>query len=91
MTQFEKLKNMKIDEFAEWLDKYGAFDGSPWIQWFDALYCNNCESIMCHHINSEHEFPCSWCELKGKCKFFPDLDEAPDNKMIVKMWLESEV
>ena len=90
MTQFEKFKNMDIDEFAEWLDKYGEFDNSPWIQWFDGLYCNNCEAIMCHHIDSEYEFPCSWCELEGKCKFFQDLDEAPDNKMIIKMWLESE-
>ena len=37
MTQFEKFKNMDINQFAEWLDRYGAFDNSPWIQWFDEL------------------------------------------------------
>ena len=83
MTQFEKFKNMDINQFSEWLDEYGVFDNSPWIQWFNGLYCNNCEAIMW--------FPCLCCELEGKCKYFPDLDEAPDNKMIIKMWLESEV
>lgn len=91
MTRFEEFKNMNIDEFAEWLDKYCAFDESPWIKWFDELYCKKCEPIMCHYEDSKNEFPCSYCELEDKCKFFPDLDEAPDNKMIIKMWLELEV
>lgn len=91
MTQFEKFKNIDIDQLAEWMDEYGQLDGSPWMSWFDHKYCNNCEPIMCHYVDSEHEFPYSWCELKGKCKFFPDLKETPDIKMIIKMWLESEV
>ena len=90
MTNYEYITHMSVDEMAEWLDKYGMFDSSPWMSWFDHKYCNNCETIMCHHIDSEYEFPCSWCELEGKCKFFPDLDEVPDNKMIIMMWLESE-
>ena len=90
-TVFDKFKSMNIDNLAEFLDKYGMFDNSPWMTWFDKQYCSNCESIMCHYEDSTHEFPCSYCEWNGNCKFFPDLDEAPDNKMIVKMWLESEV
>lgn len=91
MAQFEKLQSMDIEELAEWLDKYGQFDGSPWMKWFDELYCKNCESIMCHYLDNEYEFPCSWCEINDKCRFFPEMDEAPDNKEIIKMWLESEV
>lgn len=91
MTQFEKFKNMDIDQLTEWMDKHGQFDGSPWMSWFDHKYCKNCECIMCHHVDSEHKFPCSWCELEGKCKYFPDLDETPDNKMIIKIWLKSDI
>ena len=81
---------MSTEGLAEWLDKYGAFDNSPWITWFDEKYCNNCEAIMCKYEDGEREFPFSYCELNGNCKFFPKLDETPDNKRITKMWLESE-
>lgn len=91
MNNWVKLKNMSKEDFAEWLDKYGMFDNSPWMMWFDQQYCKNCEDIMCKYENGKREFPCSFCELNGNCKFFPDLDEVPDNKMIIKMWLESEV
>jgi hypothetical protein len=83
---------MTIDALAEWLDKYGQFDSSPWMNWFTENYCNKCESIECHYPDSEYKFHCSWCELNdNKCKFFPDADEAPNNKKIIKLWLESEV
>lgn len=91
MTQFENLKNMNIDEFTEWLNEYGAFDDSPWMKWFDQKYCKNCPDVMCHYVNSTHEFPCGWCELEHKCKFFTDLNSIPDSKMIIKLWLESKI
>ena len=90
MTVFDGMKSKNIDEFAEWLDKYGQFDGSSWMEWFDSNYCSKCEPIMCHYKVSEIEIPCSWCELNDKCKYFPDMDHSPDNKDIIKMWLESE-
>ena len=79
------------EEMAEWLDEYGQFDSLPWLLWFDEKYCNNCADIMCKYEDGEKEFPCSYCGLNGNCKFFPNLDETPDNKMVTKMWLESEV
>lgn len=90
MTNFDNIHNMSKDELAHWIDDYGQFDSSPWMSWFNQKYCDNCKAIMCHYEGNEHEFPCSWCELESKCKFFPDLNETPDNKMIIKMWLESE-
>ena len=91
IMRFDKLKLMSMDEVAAWLDRHGQFDGSPWSEWFDDTYCENCEPIMCHHKGSELVFPCAWCEIEGKCKFFQDMDEVPDNKEIIKMWLEIEV
>lgn len=91
MTRFEKMKLMNIDEISIWLDKYGQFDTSPWIQWWDQCYCDKCESIIGRlpdFGNKECEF--SWCEVEHKCKYFPDMSEVPENRDIIKMWLESE-
>ena len=90
-TVFDKSKSMNIDELAEWIDKHGEFDGSPWMSWFDEKYCKKCESIMCKYEDGTREFPCSYCELNDNCKFFPNLDSIPDNKMIIKMWLETSI
>ena len=97
MTQFEKLKTMTIEQFAEWLDEHGYFDGSPWMTWFDENYCNNCPSEHGYLPDDSGEeryyvpTEFAWCEANGKCKFFPEMDEEPEPKDIVKMWLESEV
>lgn len=92
MNNFEKFKLMNVDELADWIDKHGQFDNSPWMEWFDKTYCKNCESIMSSISKWNNiEVPCSYCELNDKCKFFPDLDYIPDNKDIIEMWLVSEV
>ena len=91
MTQFEKFKNMDTEQFADWLDEYGMFDGSPWMEWFDRRYCNNCKPVMCHSADDSREFAFAWCEIYDKCKYFPESYEQPDNKEVIKMWLESEV
>ena len=91
MNNFERLKSMSVEELSKWIDTHGQFDNSPWITWFDQKYCKNCEDIMCKYEDGGREFPCSYCELNGNCKFFPDLDEVLDNKKIIKMWLETEI
>ena len=89
MNNFEHLQTMPIDQLVEFLDTNGHHD-AIWWKWFDEKYCNNCADIMCKYEDGEREFPCSYCELNGNCKFFPNLDETPDNKRVTKMWLESE-
>lgn len=93
MNNFERLESMSVDEFAEWLDKNGMWDNSPWSKWFDSTYCQNCEDIKkeCESNGLYAEMRFAWCEVHNRCKFFPDRDEVPDSKEIVKMWLESEV
>jgi len=95
MTVFEKLKTKDIDELAEWLDKNCYFDNSPWVRYWDKNYCKNCESIsgngFClgmEHFCGWHEF--AYCEVHGNCRYFQDMEDVPDCKMIIKLWLESE-
>lgn len=90
MTIFDKIKTMNREQIADWLDKCGAFDGSPWTEWFDKKYCKNCpsENVYVEYFNSYAD--CAWCELNYKCKFFPDMKDIPSNKDIIKMWLETE-
>ena len=91
MTRFEEFKNMNVEEFADWLDEYGQFDGSPWTRWFDESYCSQCQPVMCHSSEDSREFPVAWCEIHDKCKHFQTLSDVPDNNEIIKMWLGMEV
>lgn len=90
MRIYDVFRNMSIDQLVDWLDKYGEFDGSPWMKWFGDMHCKKCEPILCHYPESTLEFPVSYCELEHKCRFFPDMDHAPDNKETIKMWLNLE-
>lgn len=100
MTQFDTFKNMTVEEFAEWLDENGQFDGSPWMKWFDEKFCSRCEAIECTYADyrksdddSSYKSPikCSYCELEGECRFFPDMESTPDTEDIIKMWLKLEL
>lgn len=101
MTKFESIKSKNIDEFAEWLDKYGAYDDSAWDKWFNANYCQKCEAITMpcdeyacidgwSHSYYYGDIECAYCEIHKKCRYFEDMDEVPNNKEIIKMWLETE-
>lgn len=83
MTVFDNLKTKTIDEIAEWLDEYIAFDDTPWLHWWDDNYCKECMTEI-------EEPETVWCESNGNCKFFKEEKEIPSSKEIIKMWLESE-
>ena len=90
MTVFDGIKSKNIDELTEWINENLVFDRAPFWKWWDNNYCSKCVSELGYmpHLNKECEF--AWCELNGKCKFFMELNDIPDEKQIVKMWLESE-
>ena len=90
MKKFDEIKSKNIDEFAEWLDEYGAFDGSPWIEYFNEKYCNKCDPEIVNLVSTDDEMEFSYCEIHNKCRFFPDIEGTPDGKQTVKLWLESE-
>lgn len=100
MTNFDKLKNMTAEELAEFIDKHGIYDDTPWMNWFYETYCNNCESIIVGAEDAEEilgikpfyneEYECAHCEVyEDCCKFFPNRC-PPNNRDIIKMWLEAE-
>ena len=101
MNNFEKLKSMSLEELAEWLDKNCMFDHSPWMEDFNDKYCANCESVMCKYEDADkvlglkplydYDVECAYCEIYGKCRYFLDMDDVPDGKEMVKLWLKAEV
>lgn len=89
MTVFENIAIKNIDEFAEWLNEFCDFDSAPWWKWYDENYCKICEAIVdTDDEGNEKEY--AYCELYGNCRFFKDMMGIPDNKHIIKMWLESK-
>lgn len=90
MRRIDKIKSLSLDKFADWLDKYGMFEDSPWLNWWNETYCNNCKSEIVRVVENGREMECAWCEIYDKCKFFQDMKSAPDTKQIIKMWLEGE-
>ena len=84
MTVFELFKSKSIDELVDWLDENCTPDFSPWMNWWDDNCCKKCDGVF------QDGLEYGWCELHGKCKFFQDMNDIPDNKQMIKMWLESE-
>ena len=97
MNNFENLKSLSLESLATWLDINVRFDDSPWMKWFDKKYCRNCESIECTYVDywksDEHncKVECAYCELEHKCRFFPDMEDIPDNRDIIELWLKENI
>lgn len=87
MTNFENFKFKNIDELVDWLDEYGDFDNAPWNKWWDKNYCSKCEPIT---SGSGYGYEYAPCEFSNKCVFFENMNEIPDHKQVIKMWLELE-
>lgn len=90
MKIIDVIKSFTTDEMADFLDKYTAMGDTPWEDWFDENYCNKCmpeispDSYYCGYVD------CAYCELHNNCKYFPEMNETPSYKQVIKMWLETE-
>ena len=91
MRVIDEFKSKTIDEFIDWLDEYCVFENAPWVQWWNNNYCNKCPAEIGKYEDSDREIEFAWCELHDKCKFFPNMNNTPDTKQMIRMWLESEV
>ena len=90
MNIFDNMKNMSIDEMVEWLDKNWTTDYAPWIMWWDEYFCQKCKPVIYTSPDWDVDMEYSYCEVNGNCRYFKNLNKIPDNKQIIKMWLESE-
>lgn len=96
MNNLRKLQTMSIDQLVNWLDENGYHD-AIWWKWFEETYCEKGESetVYIDEHEGEHiwktECECAYCEVHDKCRFFPDMDEVPDSKETITLWLEAEV
>ena len=90
MTEFEKIKAKNLEEFAEWFDEHCSHDGGPVIKWWSETYCKNCKPEIGRIEGYHKDMEFAWCELHGKCRFFPDMEKTPDTLVMTKMWLKSE-
>ena len=90
MTNREWLQSADLDTLVNFLHSIDSFEDSPYIESWDNKYCSQCESIICTYANSDRKIPCSFCELEGYCKFFPDLDHIPDYADMIRLWLAEE-
>lgn len=87
MTVFEKFKSMSIDDFAKWYEDK-LYEEDPCIDWWDNTYCKKC---MADDSYESDGLSYEWCNIHGKCKYFQELDNVPDFKQMIKIWLESEI
>ena len=92
MTVFSDIKSKKIDEFVDWLYEHFRHTEAPWYEWYEENYCSECEPV--ERIESTNDFgykiECAYCELNGNCRFFKEMEEVPDIKQIIKLWLKSK-
>ena len=96
MNNLKNLQIMNIDQLVEFLDTNGHLDGICW-KCFEETYCDNCptETVYIDEHEGEHiwktECECTYCEVHDKCRFFTEMDDVPDSKETIKLWLEAEV
>lgn len=90
MTNFEYIQAMPQEDFIDFLEKACSSDAGPWEEWFGNKYCNNCPPIIVSTEISHAKMKCGWCEIYGFCKFFTELGRVPNDKDVLKRWLEQE-
>ena len=100
MTNFDKITSMSLEELAEWIDNNGLVDNTPWQEWWDKTYCQQCDTIKVTADEAEEvlgftplitdtNFECAYCEIHDECKFFMNQD-INKSKTIIKLWLEAD-
>ena len=88
MTNYDRIKNMSIEETADFLANISdVTDNNAINQWFDKAYCDKCPTeTITECIQSPNLVGQEWheCEFGGVCpRFKSDKDK-------IMLWLESE-
>lgn len=90
LTNYESIRQKSIHEMEEWLHKYGEYEGTPWQKWWKENHCDKCETVTETCVDSGKEYDFCYCDLERKCRFYPEMEEEPSLKQVIRMWLEAE-
>lgn len=90
MKIIDVIKSFNTEELAEFLDNFGTLDYNPWNDWWNENYCEKCMPEISTESYYYGYMECAYCELHGNCKYFQNMKEVPNNKEVIKMWLETE-
>ena len=86
MNKLSKILLMPQDEFEDFLLSCCG-DQTPWMDWFNKNYCEQCKTIKKYNDYFKRDIEYSQCEIKGQCIYGEDFST---DKNIIKMWLNSE-
>lgn len=90
MKIIDVIKSYTTDEMVDFLDEYSMHDSNPWFDWWDENYCSKCMTEIKFTPYCGRYFEYAYCELHNNCRYFQDMEEVPDSKQILKIWLETE-
>lgn len=79
LSNFEKLKNLSMEEMAEFLSDQMALEGTVYDQWMLDTFCNNCPDTEDYDGNLV-----SFCETNHDCPYGLYL---LSNKDLIMRWL----
>lgn len=85
LSNFEKLKNLSIEEMAEFLSGQMALEGTVYDQWMVDTFCNNCPEVEDYDGS-----PVSFCEMNEDCPY--GLCNISDKDLVMRWlsWVDEE-
>lgn len=78
-TNFEKLKNLSMEEMAEFLASQMAIENTIYDKWMVETFCDDCPDIKDYDGS-----PASFCEINHDCPYGL---YCIDDKDLVMRWL----
>ena len=72
LTNFEKLKNLSMEEMAEFLSEQMALEGTVYDQWMVDTFCNNCpdaegyDGSLVSICEMNQDYPYGLCNISDK-------------------------
>lgn len=85
LSNFEKLKNLSMEEMAEFLSEQMVLEGSVYFQWMVDTFCNNCPDAEDYDGSLV-----SFCEKNHDCPY--GLWYISDKDLVMRWlsWVEEE-
>lgn len=85
LTNFEKLKNLSMEEMAEFLSEQMALEGTVYDQWMVDTFCNNCPDVEGYDGS-----PVTFCEMNEDCPY--GLCNISDKDLVMRWlsWVEEK-